>query len=59
MFSNNTKFRIITNIILAIVMTICITVSAIYFSKISVLWFYLLPFVIAMIDDEPKHTKKE
>lgn len=56
MFSNNTKFRIITNIILAIVMTICITVSAIYFSKISVLWFYLLPFVIAMINDEPKHT---
>lgn len=59
MFSNNTKFRIITNIILAIVMTICITVSAIYFSKISVLWFYLLPFFIAMINDEPKHTKKE
>lgn len=59
MFTNNTKFRIITNAILAVVMTICISVAAIYFNKISVLWFYLLPFVISIVNDEPKQNKKE
>lgn len=59
MFSNNTKFRIIANIILAVVMTLCITIAAVYFSKISVLWFYLLPFFITVLNDEPKQNKKE
>lgn len=32
------------NTLLRIVMTVCITWAAIYFDRISILWFYLIPF---------------
>ena len=59
MFKNNAQFRIIGNAVIAVVMVICITVAAVYFGRISVLWFLLLPFFVALLNDEPKNNKKE
>ena len=59
MFINNTKFIIIFGIILQVVMTVCITIAAIWFSKASVLWFYLIPFFsfLMMLPDSKKKTE--
>lgn len=38
-----TKTAIICNCIIRVVMIAGITAAAIYFSRIAVLWFYLLP----------------
>jgi len=59
MFTNNTKFIIIGGIILQIVMMVCITIAAVWFSKAAILWFYLIPFFcfLMMLPDSKKKTE--
>jgi hypothetical protein len=40
---NNTKTFLICHAIVRCIAFICITIAAIYFQKISVLWWYLVP----------------
>lgn len=50
------KTAFIWNSILRMVAFICITAAAIYFGKIAVLWFYLIPMFMGV---ESKKEKKD
>ena len=50
------KFVYLWNSILRAIAFVCITVAAIHFNTISILWFYLLP---AFMGIEYKNTDKE
>ena len=39
------KVHLFLNGIVNIVMTICITIAAIHFDRVSILWFYIIPFI--------------
>lgn len=45
------KVQLFLNGIASIVMTICITIAAIYFNRCSILWFYIIPLIIMENDD--------
>ena len=40
--------RFVAEVIIFSVMVICITVSAIYFQSVGILWWYILPCVIGI-----------
>lgn len=45
---NATKFYVIFQTILRIVMTICITIAACYFGKWGLLFFYFVPALMSL-----------
>ncbi len=45
------KVQLFFNGIVSIVMTICITIAAIYFGRASILWFYIIPLIVMENDD--------
>lgn len=45
------KVQLFFNGIVSIVMTICITIAAIYFDRASILWFYIISLIIMENDD--------
>ena len=46
------KAQLFLNDIASIVMTICITIVAIYFDRASILWFYIIPLIIMENDNQ-------
>jgi hypothetical protein len=50
------KFVYLWNSILRAIAFVCITIAAIHFNAISILWFYLLP---AFMEIEYKNTDKD
>lgn len=42
------KFAYMWNSILRVIAFICITVAAIYFGKVGILWFYLVPMFMGI-----------
>lgn len=53
---SNFKVLFICNALVRVAAFICITVAAIFFNKVGVLWFYLVPMFMAM---EYKSDKKD
>lgn len=49
---NLTKWYVLLHQIMAIVMTICITVAACYFSKWGILFFLLIPATCMGIEED-------
>ena len=58
MFNNNIKTMLICNCISTVVAFLCITVAAIAFGKIGILWFYLIPMFMSITSGESKKEKK-
>lgn len=54
------KFAYMWNSILRVIAFICITVAAIYFGKVGILWFYLVPMFMGIeykSDNESEGTE--
>lgn len=46
------KVHLFLNGAVNIVMTICITIAAIHFDRVSILWFYIIPFLSMGMNDD-------
>lgn len=53
------KTYLIGNFILQTTLVLCITAAAMYFNRIAILWFYLLPCFCGLIRVSDKSTEKE
>lgn len=51
------KVHLFLNGIVNIVMTICITIAAIHFDMVSILWFYIIPLIgmDKSVSEKPKN----